>query len=309
LNSLQDKVSIILPTYNRAKYIHKSIESCLNQTYNNIELVVVDDGSADNTKEAVASCKDPRIKYIRHEKNLNLPNALNTGFAAASGAYLTWTSDDNYFAPEAVEAMHEFLVENKHDFVYCDIFLFGNDKEGFIKDGVIKKHKEPDNFLPDKNTGIGPCFMYSRKVMEKTGSYDTEAFLAEDYDYWIRVSRNFKLYHLNKHLYYFRLHNESLFDSRYPEVKATTALVNIKNGISNPEELSRMLLKQLAAKYAFNSWAGRIPLLVKLRALLYERYFRRTALNDIKNILSEFKDKKHDLKASKLEIMKALGLK
>ena len=108
------KVSIVLPTYNGAsKYLRQAIESCLNQTYRDIELIVVDDCSTDSTPDVVRSFNDPRIRYVRNETNQRLPRSLNIGFALTTGEYLTWTSDDNEFLPEAVDVMLDFLTRNK----------------------------------------------------------------------------------------------------------------------------------------------------------------------------------------------------
>ncbi len=117
-------VSIILPTYNGEKYIKKSIESCLNQTYPNIELIIVNDASKDNTAVIVKSFKDSKIKYIKHKYNMGLPNSLNTGFTNAKGNYLTWTSDDNFYDKKAIEKMLNFLKKKKCSFVYCDMYKF-----------------------------------------------------------------------------------------------------------------------------------------------------------------------------------------
>ena len=96
------KVSIVLPTYNGARYLKSSVESCLNQTHKNIELVIVDDCSTDETPDIVRSYNDPRIRYVRNETNQRLPRSLNIGFALATGDYLTWTSDDNEFLPHSI---------------------------------------------------------------------------------------------------------------------------------------------------------------------------------------------------------------
>jgi len=72
-----------LPTYNGARYLRQSLDSCLNQTYRNIELIVVDDGSSDETPQIVGSCRDPRLQYLRQVRNKGLPGALNTGFDRA----------------------------------------------------------------------------------------------------------------------------------------------------------------------------------------------------------------------------------
>src|SRR6266508_190816 len=102
-------VSIVLPTYNGSRYLEESIDSCLKQTFEDIELIIVDDCSTDDTPQIVARYRDPRLRVIRHETNRKLPAALNTGFAASKGTYLTWTSDDNRYAPNAIEVMMQAL--------------------------------------------------------------------------------------------------------------------------------------------------------------------------------------------------------
>src|SRR5438128_1966436 len=94
----QKLVSVILPTHNGSKYLRQSIESCLSQTYLDIELIVVDDGSMDETSAILESLTDDRVRKIRHQTNRGLSAALNTGCAEARGEYLTWTSDDNLYA-------------------------------------------------------------------------------------------------------------------------------------------------------------------------------------------------------------------
>jgi len=205
------KVSIILPTYNGAKYIRESIDSCLNQTYENIELIIVDDGSVDETSEIIKSYKDKRIKYIRHKQNRGISHALNTGFKNATGEYLTWSSDDNFYASEAIECMVNAL--NKHDkihFIYTNFYKIDEEKyiTGRRKVGSVKK-------LNRKNC-IGPCFLYRRKVYEEIGDYSQKAFLAEDYEYWLRIRKRFYMKKLNKFLYYYRVHTDSL-SSLYTE--------------------------------------------------------------------------------------------
>ena len=98
-------VSIVLPTYKRAHVLAGAIRSVLRQSFARLELIVVDDNSPDNTREVVASFDDPRIRYVRNDPNLKLPRALNRGFALARGAYLTWTSDDNFYGETAIVRM------------------------------------------------------------------------------------------------------------------------------------------------------------------------------------------------------------
>ena len=110
--SMDDLISIVLPIYNGEKYMKQSIDSVINQTYANWELLIVDDGSTDNTAAIAREYaeKDNRIKYYKNPQNMRLPKTLNRGFSLATGDYLTWTSDDNYYYPTALEKMYTTLV-------------------------------------------------------------------------------------------------------------------------------------------------------------------------------------------------------
>ena len=113
-------VSIILPTYNGKRFLRESIESVINQTYKDWELIVVNDCSTDNTLQIIEEYaqKDNRIKYITNEINSKLPQSLNNGFKLAKGEYYTWTSDDNKYYPTAIEEMVQFLdINNDVDLV------------------------------------------------------------------------------------------------------------------------------------------------------------------------------------------------
>jgi glycosyltransferase involved in cell wall biosynthesis len=221
-----ETISIVLPAYNGSKYIRESILSCLNQTHKNVELIVVDDCSGDNTPDIVTSFDDARITVIRHDKNQGLPHALNTGFRYAHSDYLTWTSDDNYYAEEALEKMLSFLKTNQCSFVYCDYYLFDDGNPDALS--LMQLPDMPT--LAQRNT-IGPCFLYSRTVKERIGDYDPDTRLAEDYDYWLRVAKEFAMRHLPEPLYFYRLHPHSLTTvfSREYEIKVVDVLVRLKN--------------------------------------------------------------------------------
>jgi GT2 family glycosyltransferase len=201
------KVTIVLPTYNGVKYLRQSIESCLSQTFETIELIIVDDGSSDDVQGIVTEFDDRRLKYLRHDRNRGLSAALNTGFTSSTGEYLTWTSDDNYFADDAIERMVAFLQTYPEvDFVYASSVAIVEDARPDVPD-VLRPR--PPQILPSSN-GVGPCFLYKRRVYEIVGDYDTGCFLAEDYDYWMRVARTFRMQRLLRPLYYYRFHADSL---------------------------------------------------------------------------------------------------
>lgn len=207
------KVSIALSTYNGAKYLREAIDSCLNQTYENIELIITDDASTDNTQEIVTAYSDKRIRYIRGETNVGPAGNLNRGFSIATGEFLTWTSYDNIYSMNAIEEMAEELKNNREaDFVYANFYRIDETGKVFGKTRVGSVEK-----LDDLNC-IGYCFLYRKKIYEELGGYDPTFSLAEDYEYWLRIRTRFKMKKINGYLYYARLHQGSLRNKYHVEV-------------------------------------------------------------------------------------------
>lgn len=203
------RVSIVLPTYNGAKHLAESLDSVIGQSLTDWELIVVDDGSTDSTPTIIeAYCqRDPRIRSVRNNPNRRLPGSLNVGFRLTQGRYLSWTSDDNRYRPAALERMATCLDAHPDvGMVFADEWWFRDDEQG-----EVHHTRGMETFCEGNH--IGACFMYRREVAEAVGDYAEETFLAEDYDYWVRIGLKFKLYHLEEVLYDYRVHDRSLSSS------------------------------------------------------------------------------------------------
>ena len=199
------KISIVLPTHNGARYLKKSLDSCLQQTHSNIELIIVNDGSTDTTVDIIQSFNDSRIKYISFPTNKGIVAALNKGFSEATGEFITWTSDDNYYAEHAFETMLNVFEKEQHiDFIYTNYYVI-DERGKTIKTGHVEN---PEGL--DMDNYVGGCFLYRRKVYEEIGDFNAEAFLVEDYEYWLRVRAKFCMRKLDDILYYYRTHETSL---------------------------------------------------------------------------------------------------
>ena len=215
-------VSIVLATCNGARYLRLAVESILAQTYEDWELILVDDASTDRTPELIAELQaiDSRIRSVRHPQNRRLPAALNTGFAAARGAYHAWTSDDNLYRPHAIATLVGFLEEHpQFAMVYADYST--TDEEGNVTGRVVVA---PPHTLAYFN-GIGPCVLYRQSVHQRLGGYSGGSFTAEDYEFWVRTACAFRIAPLHEDLYLYRLHSGSLTTLHPDRVEAATALV------------------------------------------------------------------------------------
>lgn len=205
---MESLISIVLPIYNGEKYMRMSIESILSQTYNNWELLIIDDGSTDCTA-AIAQgyvLKDSRVHYYKNPENMRLPKTLNRGFSLAKGEFLTWTSDDNYYYPMALETMCSALQQQKKEFVFasCDIV----DGNGEIVECIMVNENAKKSIVG--TNPVGACFLYSRKVYETIGDYDPEMTLVEDFDYWQRICAKYEPICISQKLYAYRWHDEAL---------------------------------------------------------------------------------------------------
>lgn len=220
------KISIVLPVYNGEKTIASAIESVLKQTLRDIELIIVNDCSTDGTADIIQkyALADDRVKIINNSQNMKLPRSLNIGFSCAQGEYYTWTSDDNLYKIDALEKMVLILEKDRsYDMVYSNY-------ERIREDGKIIGRTELD--APEKllyGNVIGACFLYRSSIAEKVGSYDPNLFLAEDYDYWLRIYKNGKIRHIEETLYYYREHSGSLTETRKTEIGLQTYRALEKN--------------------------------------------------------------------------------
>ena len=245
-------VSIVLPTYTRAQLLRHAIRSVLAQTYRDFELIVVDDNSKDDTPDVMREFADPRIRYVRNEQNLKLPGALNKGFALARGRFLTWTSDDNLYAPAAIERMVAQLAAGGCDLVFADYYDFARHDESTGAPLEPRPIRLPGVPRFEERNSVGACFLYTRAVYERIGDYDTELFLVEDYDYFIRIQQaGFAIRHIAEPLYYFSRHDDALFCTRFAEVQAAGILVRYKNDLLDKDKAAQacvgLVMRDLAA--------------------------------------------------------------
>ena len=228
-------VSVVLPVFNGGDLLDVSIQSVLDQSYTNFELIIIDDGSTDDTLERVRRWEkqDARISVV-HQDNQKIPRALNHGFSLAKGEYLTWTSADNAMHSDFLARMVGFLAQHSNvALCYANMRLV--DETGVpIRDNKwFPKANEPEVvafpsaelFMNAHGENlIGAAFMYRRIVKELIGGYDPNLYTVEDFDYWLRVNDFFSLCHVDfdDAIYDYRIHSGSL-TSRAKELRINEA--------------------------------------------------------------------------------------
>jgi glycosyltransferase involved in cell wall biosynthesis len=271
-------ISIVLPTYNGANYIRTSIESCLRQTLTNFELIIVNDCSTDNTATIIEeyAAVDNRIRIIHNTQNKKLPLSLNAGFDVAKGKYHTWTSDDNYYAPQALQTLLDILETNKDTgLVYTDYTII-NDKNEITG-------KRTFNNIYDSFTdwlGCGACFLYRAEIYAAIKGYNPSAFLIEDYDFFMRAFLQFKfLYYPSHDLYFYREHEASLTSTQGDMVNYIAKMMIERQMINLEKKLPPDQLTLLYRKMAvFNA-------VQKNNSIKYKMYLQKLWILSKKHVL------------------------
>ncbi len=179
-------VSIILPTYNRADFIRASLDSVFAQTYQNWELVIIDDGSTDDTVSVLKEYDDPRIVYL-HQENQGVSAARNYGIEECRGDYIALLDSDDEWLPKKLEKHLAYMREHRFEICQTDEIWIRNGKRVNQKN----KYSKPEGWFFEaslKMCLISPsCTMFTRKAWADIGPFDVEMPSCEDYDMWLRA--------------------------------------------------------------------------------------------------------------------------
>lgn len=188
----QPQVSIIIPAYNAEKYIQRALKSTLNQAYNKIEIIVIDDGSIDGTATLIKSFRDPRIIYL-YQKNSGQGAARNHGVRVCNGEYITFLDADDAYLPSKVEEQVMFFrMHPEYDVVYCSAFQYYSQEP----DRLYRKkgHFPSGDIFPEllKSSLINPnTIMISRKIVDDGIMFSEakEGRYFDDWSYYLKISR------------------------------------------------------------------------------------------------------------------------
>ena len=200
--------SIIIPTYNRADMIAETIESVINQTYPNWELIIVDDGSKDNTKEVLSSFieTDSRIIYIFQE-NAERSVARNNGIRHAKGEWICFLDSDDLFASNHIEGIYTFIQGNniKTGLLFTG-FVQKNNGTTVSYPNNVETHKMQDYFFRNP---VNPTRVCIKSEIAKSHKFREDAIIVEDTLYWIEVSQKHKVYPINQNTAIYNVHQDN----------------------------------------------------------------------------------------------------
>jgi len=189
-------VSVIMPTYNRAEFIGKAIDSVLAQDYKHLELIIIDDGSTDDTKEIVESYLSDKILYY-YQDNSGQSVARNNGINHANGKYIAFLDSDNIYNPGKISTQVAFLNENsEYQVIYGDDEFIDENGNTFS----TKNMQRYSGFIYDKlliNNIISHNTVMARKYcFEEMGGFNEFLSVADDYELWLRFSTRYRFYYM-----------------------------------------------------------------------------------------------------------------
>lgn len=222
------KVSVIIPTYNRARYICRAINSVLDQTFTDYEIIVVDDGSTDNTREVLAPYGG-KIVYIP-QTNQGVSAARNKGIEQAKGEYIAFLDSDDYWMPEKLIEQVKILDANPRvGIVYCRMPIINakGEKIGMKPAGVsgrnLQELLEVGGDIPTSTV------MIRRECFSKAGMFDRTLSMGEDMEMWMRTAQFYDLYEIeNKVLAHYCRHTEQVTQDK---VKVFSGLIQVSTKI------------------------------------------------------------------------------
>lgn len=206
-------VSVIIPCCNSERWIADSIASVLNQTYKNLDIIVVDDGSTDGTANIVASFKDKNVSYY-FKDNGGASSARNLGIKKAKGTLIAFLDSDDFWHESKIEAQVN-AIQRGYDFVYCDYELIDSENRPLVKDFSIdpQSFKLPvSTLLLSKNiVAGGSSVMLKKSIIENIGSFREDIIIGEDWEFWTRIFWNgYKPHFINKRLFSIRKNERSV---------------------------------------------------------------------------------------------------
>ncbi len=235
-------LSVILPVYNGAKYLPEAINSILNQTINDFELIIADDGSTDGSRQVIESyrCKDKRILVSNNEKNLGKVNTVNRVLALCRGKYLTIHDADDF------SLLHRFdrqmtLLE-KENYSLCGTAYYTFDQKGNYLNNVYPPSDYEEIRMKARKHSCfhGPTMIFRRDIIEKVGGLYRMKKMGEDVDFSMRVTEKYHTTNLTEPLYAYRLNAEAVtkslnYDLLGRQVDHEIKYFMVKQRLNHPE--------------------------------------------------------------------------
>lgn len=205
-------ISVIIPTHNRCEMLDKALQSVLDQTFENLEVIVIDDASSDTTLETVKHFDDDRIRYVRHDENKGGSASRNTGIENARGEYVAFLDDDDVWLPAKLELqMSKFHERLDVDVVSSGFFVRDAEKDRIIGSASAKIPRDTYNALLRRNMiGTPSTVIIRREALGDSCRFDPELPSRQDWDMWLQLAKNSTFDSIEEPLVVYNLHGNRM---------------------------------------------------------------------------------------------------
>lgn len=252
-------ITVIIPVYNREKVIQKSINSVLKQSFSDIEVLIIDDGSSDNTLRIISDIKDKRIRLISLKNNSGATVARNIGLKEAKGEYIAFQDSDDYWFPNKLEEQIKFLDSEDADLVACSMKTIDGEKMSMVENlsihgsRVYKEDLFPQNFISTQT-------ILAKKEVFRHYKFDENISRYQDWDLVIRISEKYKIFF-----------DENIYVEQYIQTDSITKNMSKSfDSISKIVEKNQVFLdSQLDKKAGMFYWLGLSKRAMKEKSLYY----------------------------------------
>ncbi|WP_063650743.1 glycosyltransferase [Aliivibrio fischeri] len=246
------KVSWVLPVYNAEKYLHKTIDSILRQTFINWELIIINDGSTDNSLEIIKSFKDDRIKVVSRE-NKGLSKSLNEGVELALGEYIARIDSDDINEINRLELQVAFLDSNPDYILVASNVSYINEKGVEYRFSTLpSSHRAIKNKLKVDNCIFHPTVLVRKKALIKSGGYNNEiGCYWEDYHLWLKLIDFGKFYIIPDYLLKYRVHSTSISQNTPKEIRESIDIFKKNNNMLSNTIKPVLFMKKLFLSFKY----------------------------------------------------------
>ena len=239
-------ITVLLATYNCGGFIHTSINSILKQSYQNFELLIIDDGSEDNSEEIIRSFINEKIRYIRLE-HIGFSAALNYGLKEAKFDWVARMDADDISVPDRLEKEVKLINKSNKDIIFSDSVFFKNKKIQFLN--MINTEKEDLKRKIELRGHIcHPSVLYNRNFILGNGGYNENLDHSEDWELWIRLLNKGNFVHLNEFLLFMRMREKSLSTKAF---EGPVSKIFIFSGINKPMVVKRLGMLSSIREFLF----------------------------------------------------------